>query len=125
MRRAVTCLLVILLALPMLGREQGDTLRTRDSLFFKTDEARRIGDQLLLFQRVTGGWPKNINMVKPLTDEEAEAVQVSKSRLDDSTIDNHATIMQMAFHTVHFDATGIRHQHLLDSVKVCFSGCKS
>ena len=97
MRRAVTCLLVILLALPMVGRAQGDTLRTRDSLFFKTDEARRIGDQLLLFQRVTGGWPKNINMVKPLTDEEVEAVQVSKSRQDDSTIDNHATIMQMAF----------------------------
>jgi len=72
-------------------------LRTRDSLFFKTDEARRIGDQLLLFQRVTGGWPKNINMVKPLTDEEVEVVQASKLRQDDSTIDNHATIMQMAF----------------------------
>ena len=34
-------------------------------------------------------------------------------------------IMQIAFRSVHFDATGIRHQHLLDSVKVCFSGCKS
>ncbi len=97
LNKIVTSLLVILLAWPMGGRAQRDILRTRDSLFFKTDEARRIGDQLLLFQRVTGGWPKNINMVKPLTDEEAEAVQVSKSRQDDSTIDNHATIMQMAF----------------------------
>ena len=98
MKKAATCLLLILLALPMVGRAQkGDILRTRDSVFFKTDEARRIGDQLLLFQRVTGGWPKNIDMVKPLTDEEAEAVQASKSRQDDSTIDNHSTTTQMAF----------------------------
>ena len=101
MKKAVTCLLVIMLALPMVGSAQSSQdnkiLRTCDSLFFKTDEARRIGDQLLLFQRVTGGWSKNINMVKPLTDEEAEAVLASKSRQDDSTIDNHATTMQMAF----------------------------
>ena len=90
---------VIMLALPMAGsaQKQKEILRTRDSLFFKTDEARRIGDQVLLFQRVTGGWPKNIDMAKPLTDKEAEAVQASRSRQDDSTIDNHATTMQMAF----------------------------
>ena len=34
-------------------------------------------------------------------------------------------IMQFAFHSVHFDATRVRHQHLMDSVKVCFTGGKS
>ena len=34
-------------------------------------------------------------------------------------------IMQFAFHSVRFDATRVRHQHLLDSVKVCFTGSKS
>lgn len=34
-------------------------------------------------------------------------------------------IMQLAFRSVHFDATSVKHQHLLDSVKVCLSGCKS
>ena len=29
-----------------------------DPAYFKTDEARQVGDQLLLYQRVTGGWPK-------------------------------------------------------------------
>ena len=33
-------------------------------------------------------------------------------------------IMQFAFRSVHFDATSVRHQPLLDSAKVCFSGCK-
>ena len=31
-------------------------------------------------------------------------------------------IMQIAFHTVHFDATGVRHQRLPDSVRVFASG---
>ena len=33
-------------------------------------------------------------------------------------------IMQFAFHSVRFDATRVHHQHLLDSVKVCFTGSK-
>ena len=42
--------------------------------FYRSDEGRRIGDQVLLYQRVTGGWPKNINMSRPLTDEERAQV---------------------------------------------------
>ena len=38
--------------------------------FFQSDEAKRVGDQVLLYQRVTGGWPKNIDMAKPLSDEQ-------------------------------------------------------
>ena len=33
-------------------------LQQKDSAFFQTQEARRVGDQLLLYQRNTGGWPK-------------------------------------------------------------------
>ncbi len=72
-------------------------LRQSDEAFFKTDEARRIGDQLILYQRVTGGWPKNINMVAPLTQEQREAVIADQQRTDDSTIDNDATTIQMLF----------------------------
>jgi len=35
-------------------------MRETSQEFFQSDEARRIGDQLLLYQRVTGGRPKNI-----------------------------------------------------------------
>ncbi len=72
-------------------------LRQTDEAFYKTDEARRIGEQLMLYQRVTGGWPKNINMVSPLTPTQREAVLADKQRTDDSTTDNDATNIQMHF----------------------------
>ena len=65
--------------------------------FYKSEEARIIGDQVLLYQRVTGGWPKNINMAKPLTAEERDKVLKDKARRDDSTTDNGATNMQMLY----------------------------
>ena len=65
--------------------------------YFKTDEARRIGDQVLLYQRVTGGWPKNTNMVRPLSESERDSLMLQKQRIDDSTVDNNATTTQMAF----------------------------
>lgn len=72
-------------------------IRQTDPEFFKTDEARRIGDQILLFQRCTGGWPKNVDMCSPLTDVQRSVVESEKSRRDDSTTDNGATNMQMMF----------------------------
>lgn len=39
-----------------LGR---NALRQTDTIFLQSDEARRIGDQVLLWQRNTGDWPKN------------------------------------------------------------------
>ena len=64
---------------------------------FMTDEARRIGDQILLYQRDTGGWPKNIDMAKPLSDKERTLILEDKQRRDDSTTDNGATTTQMIF----------------------------
>ena len=45
-------------------------LRRTDKEFFTTPEAARIGEQVLAYQRVTGGWPKNIDMCRPHTPEE-------------------------------------------------------
>ena len=72
-------------------------LQQKDSAFFKTEEARRVGDQLLLYQRNTGGWPKNVNMVESLTAAQKDSIFQQKTREDDSTIDNKATSMQMIF----------------------------
>jgi len=72
-------------------------LQQKDSAFFQSAEARRVGDQLLLYQRNTGGWPKNVNMVEPLTAGQKDSVVLQKAREDDSTIDNKATSMQMTF----------------------------
>ncbi len=84
-------------AAPAFQAPRRDLLRETDPAFFWTDEALRIGDQVLAYQRVTGGWPKNIDMARRLTDAELAQVQAAKSRTDDSTIDNGATTMQMAY----------------------------
>lgn len=76
---------------------RANPLRENNPTFFKSDEARRIGDQLLLYQRNTGGWPKNVNMIRQLNDNEKKEVLEQKTRRDDSTIDNNATTMQMAY----------------------------
>lgn len=80
-------------------------MSTKNPEFFKTDDARRIGEQVLLFQRVTGGWPKNTDMVTPLNYEQAEKVKKEKKKTDDSTVDNHATTREMLFLANLYDAT--------------------
>lgn len=83
-------------------------LRQTNPKFFQTDEAIRIGDQLLLWQRSTGGWPKNIDMVSPMTDEEKSQVAADKERRDDSTTDNDATTLQLTYLARLYKATGER-----------------
>jgi PelA/Pel-15E family pectate lyase len=87
----------LLLLFSSLAYAQGFGLRATDPAFFRTEDALRIGDQVLAYQRVTGGWPKNIDMAARLTDAELARVQSEKSRTDDSTIDNNATTMQMVY----------------------------
>ena len=45
-----------------LMRRMRNPVRQTSPRFFKTPEALHIGEQILLYQRVTGGWPKNIDM---------------------------------------------------------------
>ena len=80
-------------------------MRETSQEFFQSDEARRIGDQLLLYQRVTGGWPKNIDMAKPLSDKEREKIAADKHKHNDSTTDNDATTLQIYFLSRLYQAT--------------------
>ena len=51
---------------------------------------------MLLYQRDSGGWPKNIDMAKPLGDRQRAALLRQKKK-NDSTIDNGATFTQLSF----------------------------
>lgn len=82
-----------------------DTLRRSDMEFLTSPEASRIGEQVLAYQRITGGWPKNIDMCRPHSTEEMEAVLSDRNRIDDSTTDNLATTTQMTFMANMFQAT--------------------
>lgn len=105
MKRALLTFLVCLVTISISSQNRQNLMRATDPQFFKTDEARRIGDQMLLYQRVTGGWPKNIDMARALGEEERAKVLNDKNRKDDSTIDNNATTMQMKFLARLYQAT--------------------
>lgn len=64
--------------------------------WYGSAEALRIAQNVLLYQRNTGGWPKNIDMAVPLTESGRARVKDEK-RLTDSTIDNDATTTQIRF----------------------------
>ena len=66
-------------------------------------EAVRIADNVLLYQRDSGGWPKNIDMAATLSDKDRTALAAAKRRTD-STIDNNATYTQLAYLARVFDA---------------------
>lgn len=79
---------------------------TEDEALLRSDEAKRIADQVVLYQRVTGGWPKNTDFAKQLTDAEREQVVKDKNNTFDSTTDNNATTTEMNFLARMFNATG-------------------
>ncbi len=59
-------------------------------------DAVRIADNVLLYQRDSGGWPKNIEMAAELTEKD-KAELIGQKQNDDSTIDNGATYTQLAY----------------------------
>ena len=64
--------------------------------WYASAEALRISDNLVLYQRSSGGWPKNIDMAKPLSDS-GRASLLREQKNPDSTIDNGATYTQLSF----------------------------
>jgi hypothetical protein len=67
-------------------------------------EAVRIADNILLWQRRSGGWPKNIDMAVVLSRPEADKVAKELAE-PDSTIDNSATREQLIYLARVFNAT--------------------
>lgn len=55
-----------------------------------------IADNILLFQKTNGGWPKNYDMCAILTDEQRVAVRKEQSTLN-TTIDNDATYSHVRY----------------------------
>ena len=73
-----------------------DEVLKQSKLWYAVDEATRIANQVLMYQRDNGGWPKNIDMAAMLTQAEREKLLKEKSDTD-TTIDNGATTTQLAY----------------------------
>jgi PelA/Pel-15E family pectate lyase len=100
----------LLVAFAAAGTAQTDdkapaAVRWRDALKQKPDwyagaEALRVADNLLLYQRDVGGWPKNIDMAAPLDEQrKAELLKLKGVTGNESaaTIDNGATFTQLEY----------------------------
>lgn len=74
----------------------GNVLK-QQPLWYQTDEAARIADQVVLYQKDNGGWEKNLDMTAMLTQKEKEALAAKKSDISETTIDNRTTYTQLAY----------------------------
>ncbi|MHC4544693.1 MAG: pectate lyase [Planctomycetota bacterium] len=72
--------------------------------FYTGDEAIRIADNVLLYQRSTGGWAKGIDMARVLSDGDKAHLRSSKNR-QDSILDNGATHTQIRYLAKVYDTT--------------------
>ena len=63
---------------------------------YSTSEVKEIADNILLFQKSNGGWPKNYDMRAILTEEQKKALFEAKDELN-TTFDNGATHSQLNY----------------------------
>src|SRR5688572_7873052 len=64
--------------------------------WYAVDEATRIANQVLMYQRENGGWEKNVDMAAMLTQAERAKLFAEKTNTD-TTIDNGATTTQLQY----------------------------
>jgi PelA/Pel-15E family pectate lyase len=101
--------------IPARGAQAAITIKWHDALrqtaeWYRSDQAVRVADNLLGYQRDIGGWPKNIDMAAVLTETQASVIAGEK-HADDSTIDNGATYTQLNYLARVYAARGLaRHQ---------------
>lgn len=73
--------------------------------FYKTKEAIRIAENVLLYQQTTGGWPKNIYIPAELNKTKRQALLAQKNNVNESTIDNSATTTEIYYLARIYEAT--------------------
>jgi PelA/Pel-15E family pectate lyase len=73
---------------------------------YKPTEINQIADNMLLFQKNNGGWPKNYDFFAILTPEQAAKVKACKGETN-TTFDNGNTYTQIAALAIAYQATNI------------------
>jgi len=73
---------------------------------YKPTEIINIADNLVLFQKINGGWPKNYDFFAILTDKQKDSVAKGKNVLN-TTFDNGNTYTQIALLSIAYSATKI------------------
>lgn len=79
-------------------------LSQRDDWYGSQDSVR-VADNILLYQHDNGGWPKNINMARELSESEQEHIRATHNE-NETLIDNGATWTQIRYLALMHEATG-------------------
>lgn len=74
-----------------------DIIRKNDDAWFASAEAKKIAENVLLYQRNIGGWPKNIQMQQELSPQQQKDLIELKKTAAETTTDNGATCQEMLF----------------------------
>ncbi len=64
---------------------------------YRKDQVKEIADNILLYQRANGGWPKNYDMLAVLTDEQRSSLRSVVNDISLTTFDNGATHSQITY----------------------------
>jgi len=80
--------------------------------WYGSDESKEVAENVLLYQRDAGGWPKNTPIHNPLTEAEKAKVNDDKG-LNDAIFDNSATTTEIKFLARMYNKTN--NQAYLDS----------
>ncbi|MBZ9730104.1 pectate lyase [Salegentibacter sp. JZCK2] len=78
----------------------------QEKQWYASQNAKRIADNVLLYQNNNGGWLKNIDMAKRLDSQDKASLEEKKSGKFGTTIDNDATHTQMRYLAKVYDETG-------------------
>jgi len=84
-----------------------DAAMRQGTAWYAGSEAARVGDNVLLYQRDAGGWPKNLDMARELSDADRAVLAGLKADPGDCTIDNAASTTQIRFLARVYGASGL------------------
>jgi PelA/Pel-15E family pectate lyase len=76
------------------GLRWSDRLLRAEAAWYASDEARAAAEQVIRYQLPSGGWPKNTDLLAPLTEELRARIERGRVR---ATIDNGATTLPIRF----------------------------
>lgn len=98
--RTIIFLIITLLSVICIAQEKTswkNIIEKSDDNWFESEEAKLIAENVLLFQRDIGGWPKNVEMQNEISLKEKQELINIKSDPKGCTTDNGATCQEMLF----------------------------
>ena len=91
------CMMTASVQAQVLDKSWKTIIEKMDDSWYASKEAKDIAENVLLYQRNIGGWPKNIQMQKPLSSKEKKELLDLKTSTKGCTTDNGATYQEMEF----------------------------